>query len=117
MLALDSTYYFVECTDTEYHFLWRENESLRTLYPNLYLKWKQDDMGLSVYIGEVDYRSIMVSLRWAILDNKKVCFYYGCSDLVDNGMIRAYINKLSSTAKHTNSSNFHICRNDIKKGA
>ncbi len=119
--------FIVEATSCEYMSLWREYHysSRPGLDDNglpLILSWEEVGMGHAITIGEVDKRPNVISIRYAILNGKRVMFYYGCSQVVDHQMIRNWLEMHASHLTydnghrwaHTNATNFGHCYQVIK---
>jgi hypothetical protein len=120
--------FLVEATSHEYHFLWQEfsTEYLTLPYAPVEsekfkrwrVKWVQVTMGHGVTIGELDKRPIVVDISYAFLNDKKVMFYNGCSQLVDHKMIEEWLKHFTlDTVRwdnntrwaHCDAMNFHHC--------
>lgn len=80
------------------------------------ISWETDLAGFSRHIGNIKKRPIYVDFSFAKIGNKNVCFYWGCSELVDHKMIEEYLEK-EFPVKYDNgtrramvdSGNFHNC--------
>lgn len=79
------------------------------------VKWKQGS-GFSIVIGYLDKRPINVSFMIHEINDNKVCFYHGCSELVDHKMIKDWlISRFQLTHdnygrwNHSDANNFHNC--------
>jgi hypothetical protein len=70
---------------------------------------------------EYERRPIVISLNWAMIDGQLVCFWHGCSQLVDYRMINEWLNKNfdgthdGGRRSATDSMNFHNCIGAIKR--
>lgn len=86
---LKRTQFFVEATNHEYHSLWEKHHDEHN--------WDSDGEGCMVLCGEVKINGqrlpVYVDLRFAQIDGIYVCFYYGCSRVVDWDMIEKFINR------------------------
>ncbi len=115
--------FIVEATHEEYMSFWREFSS-ESDYPRMNDKtitWKQESVGASRQIGEINGRPIVVELRYARINGRRVCFYNGCSQLVDHIMIREWLEHFTEKTirhegrfAHCNASNFHHCLHAIE---
>ena len=104
--------FFVEANSFEIFKLWQENK-------NDYkepCKWGEGHLGLIFTIGFLDNRPINIALHFATLDEILVCFYSGCSEVVDHKMIEEFIKfcwpiKYDSKSRRamTDAHNFHHC--------
>lgn len=112
--------FLVEATYNEQHMLWERYHYRPDPDPDqVQIKsWEQTMMGRGVQIGTVDDRSINVSISYAILNGKKVLFYYGVSQLVDHKMIEDWLKMYSLDTirwdnghrwAHCDAANFHHC--------
>lgn len=128
----ENVVFLVEATSYEYHSLWadysteyltlpyapKEDERLR----NRRVDWKQESAGWTISLGVIDKRPICVSINYAILNGKRVMFYYGCSQLVDHQIIENWLKHFTSNIKwdngvrwaHCDAFNFHHCLEAIK---
>jgi hypothetical protein len=115
------TFFLIEANSYEMQSLWAEysNESLRLGKWNRY-NWHQISMGKTYQLGTLDGRPINVAVFWAIINERKVAFYYGCSQLVDHALIEKWWRSLKipkwdrgTRLAHCDASNFHHCINAI----
>lgn len=53
--------------------------------------WKQISSGFGITIGKVQKKPVTVSFSFAIINGKKVCFYYCMSRMVDHTMIKDWL--------------------------
>jgi len=84
------------------------------------VEWKQIMSGFGLTIGHVDKRPVCVSFSFAVINGKKVCFYYCTSQVADHKMIENWLishfqltHDGYSRWNHTDSSNFHNCINSL----
>lgn len=113
--------FLVEANSNEQHLLW-ERYHYKPIYPDTYVKsWEQISMGHGIHIGSIDERPIVVSIMYAILNGKRVMFYYGVSQLVDHKMIEDWLTMYTHDIKwdngsrwaHCDATNFHHCLDAI----
>lgn len=105
--------FFVEANSFERHQLWRDFHEK--------IDWKQDLSGVSILIGQIKparkpARPIYVDFSFATLNGKLICFYNGCSALVDHTMIEEWLEKeypvkydSGSRRAMCDAMNFHHC--------
>lgn len=104
--------FFVEANSFEQHQLWKDFHEK--------IKWEQDLSGIMILIGEIKpawkpSRPIYANFSFATLNGKLICFYYGCSALVDYDMIEKWLEKkypvkYDKTRRATcDAMNFHQC--------
>lgn len=107
--------YLVAANHAEHHFLWMENsigarEHFGATLGSMEHKRQDWDersrIGGMQEIGIVDDRPITIELNFQKIDGKQVCFYHGCSALVDYYMIKDYIRKTFPGVRETNSTNY-----------
>ena len=53
--------------------------------------WKQISMGFGITIGQIQKKPVTLSFSFAIINDKKVCFYYCTSRMVDHTMINDWL--------------------------
>lgn len=119
MERLKKVQFFVEANSFERHQLWREHHEK--------IKWDQHSSGISILVGTIKparkpERPIYVDFSFATINGKLVCFYYGCSALVDYVMIEEWLEK-NYPIKYDNGSrramsdagNFHHCLHFCKE--
>ncbi len=123
----DNVVFLVQASDQEYMSFWCDfaHESTERMHKHVSIHWKQESLGVSRVIGELDGRPITVGGRYARLDGQRVLFYDGISQLVDWKMIDAWIEyyaekcmdwkRTGATWRHCNAENFHNCLNFIRK--
>ncbi len=119
----DRVVFLVEANSNEYFSLWQNfaHESPHRLYPNVSIKWEQDNPGKAIEIGKVVKRPTCVSITYAILNGHRVAFYCGCSQLVDHKMIETWIEHFTNDLKYDggtrhaecDAANFHACFDTI----
>jgi hypothetical protein len=105
--------FVVEATDTERFFLWRFNDERKD---GRKVSWKEIPSGLMVVFGEFAGFPVSVSLTWAFVNGRKVCFYADESRVVDHDMVKKFVRDYvaSASARFSNASNFHNTLIDIK---
>ncbi len=114
--------FLVEATAYERHVLWNDYYN-KPKYEIFVRDWKQICMGRVVQIGTCNKRPVCVDISWAILDGKKVMFYYGISQVVDWEMIDKWMRHFSKGIKwdngtrwaHCDAMNFHHCLDRINE--
>ncbi len=84
------------------------------------VEWEQINEGFYLTIGHIDNRPICVSFSFAIIEGKKICFYYGSSEVVDYKMIENWLidrfqltNDNYNCWNKTDAGNFHNCINAL----
>jgi hypothetical protein len=83
--------FLVEANSYESHSLWeRFHYKPHEGYPHI-KDWKDVSLGHMICIGEIKKRPICVTVHYAIINGKKICFYDGVSALVDNTMINEWL--------------------------
>lgn len=115
-------FFIVDATSEEHHNLWC-NWHFRPVYPREPVDWVQIPRGKIVTIGEFHKRTISVLVEFAIVKGKKVMFYTGFGELIDNKIINRWIDKYSKIVQknakneivQTNSANFHHCIDSLKR--
>ncbi len=121
----EDVFFLVESTSYEQHNLWldwsRDSIWKRPSPTVLEVSWKQD-RGYTVEIGRIDKRPICVNISYDYISGKKIMFYDGCSELIDNKMIEEWLkhNFTRMWDKGTrwsqcNAQNFHLCLTAIKE--
>jgi hypothetical protein len=104
---------FCEADSFSDHMLWKEFSSeyadiAKLPYNRCTVHWEQDSMGRVYTIGYLNDRPICVSCHWVKIDGLYVCFYYGCSQLVDRAMIEKWLeDNFGFNRENTNAMNFH----------
>ena len=105
------TGYLVEADDEHYMGIWyrwaeqspsRDIRGTRGSYD-----FRQVNPGFMPTIGELDGRPIVVSLSWSYVGDMLVCFYHGCSQLVDHQMIEEFLDETFPNTPRTDAANFH----------
>jgi len=117
--------FMIEATDHEQQALWEKHHYKPSKHSSHIKTWEEIAMGHGIQIGSVDHRPIAVSIRYAILNDKKVMFYHGMSQLVDYQMIEDWIQMYSlDTIKsndgrwaHCDADNFHLCLHFVNASA
>lgn len=104
--------FLVESTDVEQQFLW---ETYHVELENKGIGWNSDNVGTFVVVGYIDIRNqkmpVCILFRWVRFGEKLVGFYEDTSNLVDHGMIKAWIDKFCSKQgrRKCDAGNFHLC--------
>lgn len=113
--------YFIEANSNEQFIIWQEwsKESMSNIEPlseefisllplefrekvstlnkkveNVSRKrvdWKQVYSGFGITVGQIQKKPVTVSFSFAIINGKKVCFYYCMSRMVDYTMIKDWL--------------------------
>jgi hypothetical protein len=102
-----NTQFWVEADSFSRHELWAK-------FHKDYV-WKQILTGLNITVGHVNDRSVVISVSWFYIDNVRVGFYHGCSQLVDHLMIEEWFKKYDvkydrdHRRAFTDAGNFHHC--------
>ena len=103
--------FLIEADDYSQFALWKE-------FHELIDNWQEVSCGYNIEIGKLNRRPIVISINYAILNGKKVLFYWGCSQLVDHKMIEDWIKHFTEkTIRWDNNirwakcdaMNFHLC--------
>jgi len=93
-------------------------------YQHTRVKWEQISAGFTITIGHVVHKGerlpVAVSFSFAIINGKKVCFYYCCSRATDSEMVEKFlISRFQLTHdgysrwNHVDAGNFHNCVNSL----
>lgn len=113
--------FVIEATENEQYFLWGAYYSHPGLHGVKVNKWEEITLGHGLTIGELDNRPICVHIRYAKLNDKKVMFYCGMSQLVDYALIDKWLDKHSKHIKtkdgrwaHCDAINFGHCLNEVQ---
>ena len=106
--------FVVEATDTEQFLLWCRNDERKD---GRKVSWEQISMGLLPTVGEFAGFPVTVTLTWAIINGRKVCFYEAASRVVDYDMVKQFVRDYvaSATASFSNAMNFHNTLLDIAR--
>ena len=103
--------FFVKANTNETFCLWKEN---KYEYKNEH-NWRQVTSGFALTLGEIENRPIVLEFAFNYIYDNLVCFYHGCSQLVDNKMIDDFIEfcwpiKYDGNRRAmTDATNFHHC--------
>lgn len=107
----------VEASSEETHAIWREDVH----HADKPMTWKQHG-GIGVTIGYMDSRPVHVILSIITVNDHRVLFYEATSTVVDNDMVRAFIEAVMPESgrhdgriNHTNAANFHNIFRCVKK--
>lgn len=76
----------VEADDFAQHALWSMYHR-NPAYGAKVETWKEVPAGKMVTVGKLDKRPVAIVLNWAILNGKKVLFWFASSQVVDHKMI------------------------------
>ncbi len=86
------------------------------------VKWKQIMNGFGLTIGHIKKFPVFLSFSFAIINNKKICFYECTSRMSDSKMIEDFLIKRFQLThdnytrwNHTNAMNFHNCVNSLDR--
>ncbi len=111
MIALSE--FAVEANSNERQTLWETWHDRLT--------WEEVGLGCTEQIGMLDGRPINIALTWGILNDHLICFYYGCSQLVDHKLIEEWIVRRIAHSKTPNgysrqcdAMNFHHCLHGLE---
>lgn len=108
------TRFLVEANDFSYLKLWEEWHSkaqwIDQRSGNLY---KIASIEL-IHGDQIKERSICVSLRWALLEGRLVCFWYPTSSAIDYEIIEVWLQTHFQNVFAVNSENFHNLINQLK---
>lgn len=119
---LQTTRFFVEATDEEKFYLWKENKYQTD--PELKFDWEEDNAGFMQCVGKIndDDMPVWVSFMFAKINNVRVCFYNATSRFVDHQMVEKFIEEnypvkydKGSRIAMTNATNFHHAVNATEK--
>lgn len=114
-------HFLVEASYEEKHLLWlihhHEPNHGRTVVES----WEDEGMGHGVQVGTLDKRPVCITMFYARLEGKRVCFWEPTSQVVDHEMIEKW---LRARTKHItwdrgrwaseNASNFHLCLESLR---
>lgn len=95
---LAGTVALVEATNTEKHHLW---SSYSTLY-----KWDTALSGFGMTVGELDNRSVAISILKAKIDGKQFVFWFPTSEVVDYAQIKNWLDFWIPDSKRMDAQNF-----------
>jgi hypothetical protein len=116
---LAKTFFVVKATSFEQQCLWEEHaeDSYRRFS---YRKWEQVNSVGVFPVGELDSRTICVSMRWVQIDGHLVMFWEATSQVVDLVKIEKWLERHftgtwcnGTRQATTNAANFHHCLNAI----
>jgi hypothetical protein len=117
-LMLYETQFLVEATSTEWFFCWQEWCDHKKAFRED--EWKIVNPGLSLRIGELDNRPVMLSIGWDRIMDVLVAHWEICSQVADYQMAENWLAKNCKPC-YTNGSrarcdamNFHILHSFIK---
>lgn len=118
---LEHTSWVVECgSDSDAYHLWVTNfDNPNPRYEVKVKSWEDLGSGFMVTIGYFGEHPVSISLQWAKIAGKWICFYYACSRVVDHSMVDKWIREnFDAQSKdgrwaHTNPMNFSHCLSDI----
>ncbi len=108
-----NTFFFVEASSFEKHYLWKEWHEK--------VNWEQDHFGWSCPIGTLDRRPIHLTFFWARIEGKLVGFWECTSEVADHKLIERWLRKYCSPMlpggreARVNANNFHICIQEIQR--
>lgn len=114
----DNVVFLVEANSHESHHFWLDYHYRPRILTPVVKSWEQETMGKVITIGEINKRPINVDISYAKLNNKRVAFYEGSSQLVDHQMIEDWLKYFtldsirwdnSTRWAHCDSNNFHHC--------
>ena len=122
-LELKDIDFLVAANSNERFNLWLEySNSYKDERKNTRVDWKQISTGFMRTIGYLDSRPVEIEFSFAIIKEKMVAFYYGCSQVVDHKMIDEWlISRFQRTHdnysrwNHVDAANFHNCINSLDK--
>lgn len=106
--------FIVEADDFSRHALWNLYHT-KPAYGVKVASWEEVMVGKMVKVGELDGRPVNIVLSWAILNGKRVMFWFACSQVVDHKMISAWFDHFAKNIRWDNgtrsarcdASNFH----------
>lgn len=113
--------FLVEATHHEQHKFWVDHH-YKPRPESPVVRWEQEGMGHTITIGELDKRPVCVSIFYAKINDKRVLFYEGTSQVVDHNMIEEWLHHFTLKTirwdngqrwAHCDSSNFHLCLDAI----
>ena len=102
----DRTVCLIETTGNHRNALWEQwsveagrlNRCRRVLERWTRYEWEQDSAGLMVTVGRLANRPVVVSLQWAWINGKLVCFWEPTSELVDYAMVASWLRQVMPDA-------------------
>lgn len=82
---LKETFFVIEATSFEQYSLWSNYapNSRHRIFNNV-SSWEEISSGWGIQVGELDNRPCMISVNWAIINERPVMFYYQCSQVTDS---------------------------------
>ena len=69
--------------------------------------WKQEGMGFLLTVGLMDDRPICVTFSFAVISEKRICFWEATSQLVDYVVVENWLKEKFPGVRRTNAMNFH----------
>lgn len=76
----------VDANSFEQHALWMMYHYKDVGYGQV-LRWEEESRGHGITIGHVKDMPVVLSLNYARIEGRRVCFFYGCSQVVDYRMV------------------------------
>ena len=124
---LKHTFFLVEANSFEQHELW-SRYSPQSIYETTYrgkpaynkVNWEEWNHGWGVHVGEVYKRPIYISVMWARIEGKFVCFWYPTSEMVDYRKINKWLDEHfkgtydNGRRSVCDASSFHDCLHAIE---
>jgi hypothetical protein len=111
---LRATVFTVEANGFEQHMLW--------VLHAYRVNWLQRGEGTMVTLGTLDGRPVVLSLRWAVIDNCSVLFYHPQSEVADYAMVERWLAENCTPptwgggrAARCDAQNFHQCLSAIEE--
>lgn len=95
---LAGTVALVEATNFEKFSLWQHYNRL--------CDWQSNPSGFGVLIGELDDRSIVISVLRANIDGKQFVFWFPTSEVVDYAQIKNWLDFWIPDSKRMDAQNF-----------
>jgi hypothetical protein len=112
--SLRGTVFTVEANSFEEHMLWMLHQH--------HVNWRQQSEGTTVELDELDGRLVMLSLRWAVINNCAVLFYHSPSEVVDHALVDKWLSENCNPPTwgggrpaRCDANNFHLCLNAIEE--
>lgn len=90
--------------------------------------WEAEGSGYAITIGHIDRRPVVLSLFYAKIEGRRVCFFAGESQVVDHRMIDEWLEKRTKHIRWDRGSrprrarravcdatNFHLCLDAVRE--
>lgn len=103
---LKETKFIVEANSYEQFALWKQYSKQHNGDNPKYVKWEEESSGVLITLGELAEMPVCLSLRWAIIENKRVMFVYQTSMVTDWRMVKEYLKENCPNIEQSDAINF-----------